>query len=82
MIVSHVLDRMFYFILSEVGLHRSSDTHDGHICKFQNFVFMCNCQRLSAQPITPVNKLKVSATREVKNKSEVKFLKEYRLHAA
>ena len=31
---------------------------------------------------TPVNKLKVSTTREVKNKSEVKFLKKYRLHAA
>ena len=35
-----------------------------------------------ATAITSVNKLKVSTTREVKNKSEVKFLKKYRLHAA
>ena len=31
---------------------------------------------------TPVNKLKVSTTREVKNESEVKFLKKYWLHGA
>ena len=31
---------------------------------------------------TPVNKLEVSTTRELKNKSKVKFLKKYRLYAA
>ena len=31
---------------------------------------------------TPVNKLQVSTTREVKNKSELKFLKKYTLRTA
>ena len=46
-----------------------------------NLTLIINLDALFAI-VTPVNKLKVSTTREVKNKSEVKFLKKYRLHAA